>query len=39
MAALRPGKPYKVHSFRDPVVGDMLEIVTAFRRPRVRCAT
>ncbi len=24
------GKPYKEHSFRDPVVGDMLEIVTAF---------
>jgi hypothetical protein len=29
MAAML-GKPYKVHSFRDPVVGDMLEIVTAF---------
>jgi len=29
MAALL-GKPYKVHSFRDPVVGDMLEVVTAF---------
>lgn len=24
------GKPYKVHSFRDPVVGDLLEVVTAF---------
>ena len=24
------GKPYKVHSFRDPVVGDMLDVVTAF---------
>lgn len=24
------GKPFKVHSFRDPVVGDMLQIVTAF---------
>jgi len=24
------GKPHKVHSFRDPVVGDMLEIVTAY---------
>ncbi len=24
------GKPYKVHSFRDPVVGDMLDIVTAY---------
>jgi len=24
------GKPYKVHSFRDPIVGDLLEVVTAF---------
>jgi len=24
------GKPYKVHSFRDPVVGDLLDVVTAF---------
>jgi hypothetical protein len=24
------GKPHKVHSFRDPVVGDMLRIVTAY---------
>ncbi|MEO6014398.1 MAG: hypothetical protein ABIQ30_12555 [Devosia sp.] len=24
------GKPYRVHSFRDPVVGDLLDIVTAF---------
>ncbi|RYE09942.1 MAG: hypothetical protein EOP22_06720 [Hyphomicrobiales bacterium] len=24
------GKPSKVHTFRDPVVGDMLEVVTAF---------
>lgn len=24
------GSPHKVHSFRDPVVGDMLEIVTAY---------
>jgi hypothetical protein len=24
------GRPYKVHSFRDPVVGDLLEIVTAY---------
>ena len=24
------GKPYKVHSFRDPVVGDYLDVVTAF---------
>ena len=24
------GKPYKVHSFRDPVVGDVLDVVTAF---------
>ncbi len=24
------GKPFKVHSFRDPVVGDMLDVVTAF---------
>ena len=24
------GKPYKVHSFRDPVVGDFLDVVTAF---------
>jgi hypothetical protein len=24
------GKPNKVHSFRDPIVGDMLEVVTAF---------
>ena len=24
------GKPYKVHSFRDPTVGDVLDIVTAF---------
>ncbi len=24
------GKPYKVHSFRDPVVGDLLDVVTSF---------
>jgi len=24
------GKPYKVHSFRDPTVGDVLDVVTAF---------
>jgi hypothetical protein len=24
------GKPFKVHSFRDPVVGDMLDVVTAY---------
>lgn len=24
------GKPFGVHSFRDPVVGDMLDVVTAF---------
>ncbi|MBI4920641.1 MAG: hypothetical protein HY834_02745 [Devosia nanyangense] len=24
------GKPYQVHSFRDPVVGDFLDVVTAF---------
>jgi hypothetical protein len=24
------GKPFKVHSFRDPIVGDMLDVVTAF---------
>ena len=24
------GKPFKVHSFRDPVVGDLLQVVTAF---------
>ncbi len=24
------GKPYEVHSFRDPIVGDLLEVVTAF---------
>jgi len=24
------GKPYKVHSFRDPLVGDVLQVVTAF---------
>lgn len=24
------GKPYKVHSFRDPIVGDVLDVVTAF---------
>jgi hypothetical protein len=24
------GRPYRVHSFRDPVVGDVLEVVTAF---------
>src|SRR3569833_4567958 len=24
------GKPYKVHSFRDPNVGDVLDIVSAF---------
>ena len=24
------GKPFKVHSFRDPVVGDVLQVVTAF---------
>ncbi|MEO7221831.1 MAG: hypothetical protein ABIY37_05105, partial [Devosia sp.] len=29
MAALL-GRPHKVHSFRDPVVGDMLQVVTAF---------
>ena len=28
--AARLGKPYKVHSFRDPIVGDLLEIVTAY---------
>jgi hypothetical protein len=28
--AVSLGKPYKVHSFRDPVVGDVLDIVTAF---------
>ena len=24
------GRPFKVHSFRDPVVGDLLDVVTAF---------
>jgi hypothetical protein len=24
------GKPYRLHSFRDPVVGDVLDVVTAF---------
>ena len=24
------GKPFKVHSFRDPIVGDLLDVVTAF---------
>ncbi len=24
------GKPFKVHSFRDPTVGDLLDVVTAF---------
>lgn len=24
------GRPFRVHSFRDPVVGDVLEVVTAF---------
>ncbi len=33
------GRPHKVHSFRDPEVGDLLEIVTAYppaRRGAVR---
>jgi hypothetical protein len=28
------GRPYKVHSFRDPVVGDVLDVVTAFAPAR-----
>jgi len=28
------GRPYRVHSFRDPVVGDVLDVVTAFAPAR-----
>jgi len=28
------GRPYKVHNFRDPVVGDVLDVVTAFAPAR-----